>query len=82
MRVVPSGSNTDGLSPESENRLRSTRLNGTSVVAVIWSFSCFANHGSFPVIDRIVVSNQVIILTSEIRCKTSKYTYHPTSLTL
>ena len=82
MRVVPSGSNTDGLSPESENMLRSKKLNGTSVVAVIRSFSGFANHGGFSVIDRIVVSNQSMILTSEIRCKTSKYTYHPTSLTL
>lgn len=57
------------------------RTTSTSVVAVIWSLSHFMNHGGFSSIGGIVVTNQFIVRTSEIRYKTSKYGSHPTSLT-
>ena len=52
----------------------------TSVVAVIWSLSQFADHGRLPVMRGIAVSNHDIELTSEIHYKTSKYISRPTSL--
>jgi len=53
----------------------------TSVVAVVWRLSEFANHSRLSVIGGIAVPNHIIKLTSEIHYKTSKCGSHPTSST-
>ena len=78
MRVVPGGSSADGLSSGLESEIFEETIN-TSVVAVVWGLSQFANHGRFSVMRGIAVPNHDIELTSEIHYKTSKYTSRPTS---